>query len=160
VQRRIEKAEVIVDPTVFAYEGAPEDFETLELGETDYIDHPPGCAIRCCAALLPAAALERALGSCAHRLRTAQLGKAALQRMCRRAVACRSQRDSAQCFGYSSKLVLWVLQARWYSGYSSKFAAVGGSARQHWCEDGMILVAHQVGLRAYAQYRRYQCIGH
>ena len=55
VQRRIEKAEVIVDPTVFAYEGAPEDFETLELGDTDYIDHPPGCAIgsalgRCSAA--------------------------------------------------------------------------------------------------------------
>jgi hypothetical protein len=125
---------VIVDPTVFAYEGAPEDFETLELGETDYIDHPPGCAIRSalgrCAALLPAAALERALGSCARRLRTAQLGKAALQRMCRRAVACRSQRDSAQCFGYSSKLVRWVLKQGGTLGTQAslrRWAAVLGS---------------------------------
>ena len=62
---------MIVDPTVFAYEGAPEDFETLELGETDYIDHPPGCAIRSalgrCAALLCCRRLpSNALSARAH----------------------------------------------------------------------------------------------
>lgn len=134
MQRRIEKAEVIVDPTVFAYEGAPEDFETLELGETDYIDHPPGCAIRSA----PRPLRCSAAGGCARtrsRLVRTQAADCSARQGCATADVpprCSMPIAAGQCavLGYSSKLVLWVLKQGSTLGTQAslrRWAAVLGS---------------------------------